>query len=182
MVRPKSLEVMNRNDLIRADAAGGMSKVSLAAKYGLSVSSICRILAEEISENDVEERAFITARYQGGFEKLWEIIDGPGRPITSGAGKHVIDAVTGEPAYDPSPRVDAIRTLFQGNAQLAKLLGSEKPVAKPIEEPFDFSDAVQAMRTSIQRSNALEAENAALKARLAALEDGSVSIAEIVDQ
>lgn len=181
MVRPKSLEVANRNDLIRADAARGMSKVSIAAKYGLSVSSVCRILAEEISEDDREERAFIAARYQGGFEKLQEIIDGPGRPITSGAGKHVIDAVSGEPAYDPSPRVDAIRTLFQGNAQLAKLLGSEKPVTKPIEEPFDFKDAIEAMRFSIQRSNALEAENEALRKRLASLENSDIHEAEVIE-
>lgn len=181
MVRPRSMEVANRNDLIRADAARNMSKVSLAAKYGLSVSSVCRILAEEISQDEMEERAFIAARYQGGFEKLQEIIDGPGRPITSGAGKHVIDENTGLPAYDPSPVVDAVRTMFQGNAQLAKLLGSEKPVAKPVEESTEFHEALNIMREAIKRSNALEAENEALRKRLASLENRDIHEAEVVE-
>jgi len=170
MPRNRSTEIELRDAQVRADAAKGMSKTALAAKYGRSVTRICQILAEETDVPDEDQRSWLLAGYQGGIEILQAIAEGPGRAITSGKGEHVIDANTGLPAYDPSPVIDAVRTQGQLRKNVAQLLGSEKPVVKPLEETPDFSDAMEWLKQTSKENEALKAQNAALAARLAAIE------------
>lgn len=158
MARPKSFEIELRDNQIRADAARGMSKVALAAKYNRSITRICQILAAESETPDVEQRAWLWANYQGGIDRLQEIIDSPGRPVTSGKGDHVIDAGTGLPAYDLSVVTDAIRTKFQGLKYMAQLVGNEKAVAKPLETTKPLEEQVEIVRQAFRENEALKAQ------------------------
>lgn len=191
MPRPKSTEIEIRDAQIRADAAKGMPKVSLAAKYGRSVTRICQILAADTEGPDEEHRAWLWVNYQGGMDRLQEIIESPGRPVTSGKGEHVIDANTGLPAYDTSTVTDAIRTKFQGLKSMAQLLGSEKTPAKPFEAPPDFQahldwvgqaqQEIQALNARAKETEALKDQVRFLRQQLAAAEEKSMPVAEIVE-
>jgi len=156
-----------------------MSKTAIAQKYSLSVTRICQILAEDADVPDEDHRAYILAGLQGGIERLQTVIDGPGRPITSGKGDHVIDANTGEPAYDPSPVNDAIRTKFQGLKNMAQLLGSEKPPAKSEPDSSWAVDVQNWMQQVAGHNEQLRVENERLQARLSLLENAHP--AEIVE-
>lgn len=181
MARPRSHEIAVRDNEIRVKAGKGMSKTALAAMYGISVTRVCQILAEEVNVSDLEQRAWLLAAYQGGLDKLEEIIQTPGRPITSGKGDHVFDANTGQPAYDISPIVDAVRTKGQYLKSMAQLLGSEKMALKPLEKPFEFDGVIEDMRKETQENVHLKAQLSALRQRLAAMENGDVQIAEVVE-
>lgn len=183
MSRQPSADVAIRNAQIRIDA-GTMSQTALAAKYGLSRTMIGKILAEEIEVPDEENRAWILALYQGGLDKLEEIIASKGRPITSGAGKHVIDETTGEPAFDTSVIVDALRTKGQYLKDMAKLLAAEKIPTKVMEETKEWLEAIEAMRETTRENTALKNRIAALQnyvAELEAREHGGVQMAEVVE-
>lgn len=185
MSRRRSAEVALRDAQIRIDAGKGASKTALAARYGVSVTRICQILAEETNVSDNDQRAWLFAQYQGGIERLEEIIITPGRPITSGAGKHVIDETTGMPAFDPSPVVDAIRTKGQYLKSMAQLMGSEKMPTKVLEQTKEWLDTVEDFRETNRQNAALRNMVNALQSQLAILEksreDKDVHIAEIVD-
>lgn len=180
----KNASIAIRDQEIIGDLRNGMTGREVAKKYGLTPGRISQIAKGSMdTEGPIDElRDWLTQGYLGDLRTLHEISSGPGRPVTSGKGDHVIDAVTGQPAYDPSPRIDAIRTAGQVRKNVALLAGAERPVPKVADETPEFHEALNIMRTAIQRSNVLEAENKLLKERLAALEDGDVRIAEIVDQ
>lgn len=179
----KDANIAIRDQEIICDLRNGMTGREVAKKYGLTPGRISQIAKGSLdTEGPIDElRDWLTQGYLGDLRTLHEISSGPGRPVTSGRGDHVIDAVTGEPAYDPSPRIDAIRTAGQVRKNVALLAGAERPVPKVVDETPEFHEALNIMRQAIQRSNALEAENEALKKRLASLESSDIHEAEIVE-
>lgn len=181
MPRTRSTEMELRDHEIIADARRNVPRRDIARKYSISEARVSQIITSSLDPKfpDEDLRAWLLEGYFGDLGTLQEIKDGPGRPITSGKGDHVIDAVTGEPAYDPSPRIDAIRTAAQTRKNVAMLMGSEKPVPKPVEESPELGEALAWMRQMAKENSALKEQNAALLARLALLEEAHP--AEVVD-
>ena len=179
----KEIEIRIRDKEIIADLRNGMTGREAARKYNLSAARISQIAKGSLdTEAPLEElRDWLVQGYLGDLAILGEIARGPGRPITSGKGDHVIDAVTDLPAYDPSPRIDAVRTAGQVRKNVAMLQGAEKPVPKPLEESADFSEAIEIMQDAVRRSNLLEKENESLRLRLSALENRDVHEADVVE-
>lgn len=181
MPRTRSTEMELRDHEIIADARRNVPRRDIARKYSISEARVSQILTANLDPKfpDEDLRAWLLEGYFGDLAITREIAEGPGRPITSGKGDHVIDAVTGEPAYDPSPRIDAIRTSAQVRKNIAQLMGSEKPVLKPVEESPEVAEALQWMQQTAKENASLKESNAALQARLALLENAHP--AEVVD-
>lgn len=172
-----------RDQEIISDLRNGMTGREVARKYGLTPGRISQIAKGSLdTEGPIDElRDWLVQGYLGDLAILMEIAKGPGRPVTSGKGDHVVDAVTGLPAYDDSPRNDAVRTAGQVRKNIATLMGAEKPAPKQLEQTQEWHEAVLAMKETSDKNRVLESENAILKARLQALEDGHVQLAQIVE-
>lgn len=170
-----------RDQEIIADLRSGMTGREVSRKYGLTPGRISQIAKGSLdTEGPPEElRDWLTQGYVGDLRGLQEIASGPGRAITSGKGEHVIDAVTGEPAYDPSPRIDAFRNMGQVRKNIATLLGTEKPPVKPVEEHPEMGQALEWLKETAAANERLRVENEKLQARLALLENAHP--AEIVE-
>ena len=184
MSRIKSTELQLRDGEIIAAARRNVPRRDIAEKYGITEQRVSQIVTQNLDPKfpDEDLRSWLLEGYFGDLQRLQEIKESKGRPVTSGKGDHVLDGNTGEYAYDTSTVTDAIRTAAQVRKNIAMLMGNEKPVVKAADETPEFHEALNIMRTAIQRANALETENAALRARLTALENGDVRIAEVVDQ
>lgn len=177
-------ELEPRNRQIIAAARRNVPRRDIALEHGITEQRVSQIVRASLDPAfpDEDMRAWLLEGYYGDMQRLQEIKDGPGRPVTSGKGDHVIDGNTGQFAYDTSPVADAIRTMAQVRKNIATLLGTEKPPVKPVEEPRDLTEIYRWMREIAKENEELKQTNSALRSRLTALEDGSVSIAEIVDQ
>lgn len=183
MPRIKSTELQLRDGEIIAAARRNVPRRDIAEKYGITEQRVSQIVTQNLDPKfpDEDLRAWLLEGYFGDLQRLQEIKESKGRPVTSGKGDHVVDGNTGEYAYDTSTVTDAIRTAAQVRKNIALLMGNEKPVVKAVDESPEFHEALNIMRTAIQRSNALEAENEALRKRLASLESGDVHEAEVIE-
>ena len=179
-MRTKSTEAKLRDEEIVAAARMNLPRRDIARKYGISESRVSQIVSQNLDPRypDEDLRAWLLEGYFGDLLVLQEIRDGKGRAITSGKGDHIIDATTGEPAFDPSPRIDAVRTAAQVRKNVAQLMGSEKPMPKA-EETSSLEEYLIGIREMEERAiaNMTLIEN--LKSQIAALE-GSVP-AEITE-
>lgn len=182
MARPPSTETQLRNRQLIDDIRGGMSQSDAAAKYGISRSMVSQLLrASTETEEEIPEdtRARLIHLANRSIEIAFTVAEGPGRAITSGAGNHVTDAITGQPAYDPSPKLDALRQIDAASTKLAKLTAAEKPPAKPAEDHPEMADALEWLKETAKANEELRKENEKLHARLALLEGSHP--AEIVE-
>jgi len=184
MPRIKSTELQLRDGEIIAAARRNVPRRDIAEKYGITEQRVSQIVTQSLDPKfpDEDMRAWLLEGYFGDMQRLQEIKDGPGRPVTSGKGDHVIDGNTGQFAYDTSPVIDAISKMAQIRKNIATLLGNEKPPVKPVEEPRDLAEVYSWIRQISRENEELKQVNSALKSRLAALENGDVRIAEVVDQ
>lgn len=183
MPRIKSTELQLRDGEIIAAARRNVPRRDIAEKYGITEQRVSQIVTQNLDPKfpDEDLRAWLLEGYFGDLQRLQEIKESKGRPVTSGKGDHVVDGNTGEYAYDTSTVTDAIRTAAQVRKNIAMLMGNEKPVSKQLEETQEWRDAVLAMKETSDRNKILVSENEALKARLRALEDGHVQIAQVVE-
>lgn len=183
-----------RDQEIIADLRNGMTGREVARKYGLSPGRISQIAKGSLdTEGPIGElRDWLAQGYLGDLHILHDIATGPGRPVTSGKGDHVIDIVTGQPAYDPSPRIDAIRTAGQVRKNVAMLMGAEKPPEKPIGEVPDYTahlewvgkveQEMNQLRVRANEADSLRAQLAAVRERLHQVESNSLPVAEVVEE
>ena len=149
MPRIRSTGIQLRDEEIIAAARRGVPRRDIAALHDISEARVSQIVTRNQDPRfpDEDLRGWLLEGYFGDLLVIQEIKEGPGRAITSGKGEHVIDAVTGEPAYDPSPRIDAVRTAAQVRKNIAQLMGTEKVTAKPAEvqpglqELIDWTEA-----------------------------------------
>ena len=174
----KSSSLALRDAQIIHDARRNVPRRDLALKYGVSEARISQIVSQGI---DVDEdlRAWLMQGYYGDLANLQGVIDGKGRPITSGKGEHVINGETGEYAYDPAPRVDAIRTAAVIRKNIAQLMGNEKPPPKVIETSPELITYMEQAQVTFRENVALKEQLTMMQAQLAALQ-GSVP-AEVID-
>jgi len=181
MPRIKSTEIELRDHEIVEAARRNIPRRDIARKYGISESRVSQIVTQNLDPKypDEDLRAWLLEGYFGDLQVLQEIKEGPGRAITSGRGEHVIDAMTGLPAYDPSPRIDAIRTAAQARKNVATLMGSEKPPAKAEQESPELAEALDWMRQLARENEQLKKELASMRARNSLLEGAHP--AEVVD-
>jgi len=181
---PKSPELELRDQEIIAAARRNVPRRDIALKHGITEQRVSQIVTSALDPAypDEDMRAWLLQGYFGDLQRLQEIKDGPGRPVTSGKGDHVIDGNTGQFAYDTSPVADAVRTMAQVRKNIATLLGNEKPPVKPVEEPRDLTEVYRWMREISRENEELKQRNSLLQSRLSALENGDVRIAEVVDQ
>ena len=177
MPRIKSTEIILRDEEIVAAARRNIPRRDIAKKYGISEARVSQIVTRNLDPKypDEDLRAWLLEGYFGDLQVLQEIKEGPGRAITSGKGEHVIDATTGEPAYDPSPRIDAVRTAAQARKNIAMLMGSEKPVQKTETDDAWTKDVQEWMREVSQQNERLRLENERLQARIRILENAEVA-------
>ena len=174
MGRPPSTEVQLRNHELIKDIKGGMSQADAAAKYGMSRSMVSQLLrASTETEEEIPEdtRARLIHLANRSIEIAFQVAEGPGRAITSGAGNHVVDSVSGLPAYDPSPKLDALRQIDAASTKLAKLTAAEKPPAKPVEEHPEMQQTLEWLKETAKANELLRQENERLQGRIAALEN-----------
>ena len=181
MARDATIQI--RDQEIIADLRDGMTGREVAKKYGLTPGRISQIAKGSLdTEGPVEElRDWLVQGYLGDLRILGDIAHGPGRPITSGKGDHVIDAVTGLPAYDPSPRIDAIAKAGQVRKNTAMLVGAEKPVAKAVEETVGLAEALEFLRETAKENESLKDQILTLRAKLGAMEAAQLPEAEVVE-
>lgn len=183
-----------RDQEIIADLRNGMTGREVARKYGLTPGRISQIAKGSLdTDGPVDElRDWLVQGYLGDLRILYDIATGPGRPITSGKGDHVIDMVTGQPAYDPSPRIDAIAKAGQVRKNVAMLAGAEKPPEKPIGEVPDYTAHVEwvgkvtqelnQLRARADEADSLRVQLAAARERLHQMESNSLPVAEVVEE
>lgn len=181
MSRIKSTEIKLRDEEIVAAARRNVPRRDIAEKYGISQARVSQIVTQNLDPKypDEDLRAWLLEGYFGDLQVLQEIKEGPGRAITSGKGDHVIDATTGQPAYDPAPRIDAIRTAAQARKNIATLMGTEKPVARQVDETQELNQALEWFREASAQLRAKDDRIAQLEARLRLLENAVP--AEIVE-
>jgi hypothetical protein len=186
--RNKSAELVLRDQEIVTAARRNIPRRDIAERYGISEGRVSQIITASLDPAfpDEDLRAWLQEGYFGDLAVLQEIKEGPGRAITSGKGDHIVDAVTGQPAYDPSPRIDAVRTAAQVRKNIATLMGSEKPAPKENEVLPEMAQAWAWAQDKSQENGQLRqdleqlrAENEKLKARLSLLENAHP--AEVVE-
>lgn len=173
MPRIKSTEIQLRDQEIIASARRNVPRRDIAELHGISEARVSQIVTQNLDPKypDEDLRAWLLEGYFGDLQVLQEIKEGPGRAITSGKGDHVLDGVTGQPAYDPSPRIDAIRTAAQARKNIATLMGSEKPATKVADNTQDLNQALEWFREANVQLRAKDEYIAQLEARIRVLEE-----------
>lgn len=183
MPRTRSTEIELRDQEIVAAARKNSPRRDIAQKYGITEARVSQIITANLDPKypDEDLRAWLLEGYFGDMSTLQEIKDGPGRAITSGKGDHVRDGNTGDFAYDPSPRIDAIRTFAQVRKNVAMLMGSEKQVSKAPEETPGLTEALEWLERTAKENEILKEQNRVLASRLAALERQDLHEAEVIE-
>jgi len=182
MPRARSAEIELRDQEIIAAVRNNVPRKDIARKYSITEGRVSQIIQStlDLQSPDEDLREWLLQGYFGDMARLTEIADGPGRPVTSGKGDHVIDANSGEPAYDPSPKIDAIRNLGQVRNNIAKLMGVDKPPKRPQEDVVDVTQFLAAYTAGVKDERETQDTISKLKAQLAAVE-GAVE-AEVIDR
>ena len=182
MPKQKDAQLAERNRIIVSELRFGKSRAEVCGKYGISQARLTQIIHETApAMPDEGARAYLAVHLEQILENLAPIARGKGRPITSGKGEHVINADTGEYAYDDSPTIQANEVINRVVGTWAKLYGAEKPPpAKPNDENTDaILEMYKHFDSVIQEKRVLEEKLAFTQSRLAAIEN-SVP-ADVVD-
>lgn len=179
----KKPDLVARDTQVFLDAQSLMSRRDIALKHHISearVSQILRSGAGDTANITEDDRNLMVQQIRGVIYQMAPVMKGPGRAITSGKGDHVIDEVTGEPAYDPSPKTDAARVILQCLDREARLLALDLPPAKVKEDVVDVTQFLAAYSAGVKAEQDAQATISKLKAQLAAVE-GAVE-AEVIDR
>ena len=168
----KDESLLPRDAEILAAARRGESREEIALRFGLSKARISQIVRQNSDPGKPQDdlRGWLLEDYFDDLLVLREIRDGPGRAMTSGKGDHVIDANTGQPAYDPSPKNEAVRTSAAVKKNIATLFGQEKLPPKPVEENQELATYIQHFERIMVESKQKDEMITQLQARLAAIE------------
>jgi hypothetical protein len=160
-----------RDAMIIEDARRNVPRRDIARNHGITEARVSQIVTGA-ADADGDLRAWLLEGYHGDLAVIQEVKEGKGRPITSGNGKHVINEDTGEYAYDPSPRIDAVRTAAVVRKNIAMLMGNEKPPPKQDEGVIPgLKDMVDGLRAAAEENRLLKEQVAQLQALLMDVEN-----------
>ena len=185
MARPKSIEIANRDMRIVQLVEQGHKYRDVAKSENISVSRVSQIVnAHNQVVPDDEKRSELIIRLESYIHDVVEpLIHGPGKlMVSSGKGTVVVHPEghpqAGEVVYDPSFKLEAVRTADTLWKSVAKLGAYDKQKPLVIEEKQVDTTQLDAMVENYERI--MQERHDAL-ARVELLEAGGVVEADVID-